>query len=99
MREGKPLNFSCQAGQFRTDINRGQRHGTFAPTLGSVFDRPLADRYGYTLWLELVAPTATYGGGYWLVWYDPFGAPTIMTNGLMEKNDIIQIRNTLRTFA
>lgn len=99
VRDGKPLSFSCQTAQFRTDVNRGKAHGTYSPTLGSAFDRPLVDRYGYTLWLELVAPAGKRNGGYWFVWYDPFGMPTLMPNGVLEKSDIIHIKNMLGAFG
>lgn len=99
VRNGKPLNFSCETRQFRTDVTQGKRHGTYASTLGCAIDRPLVDRYGYTLWLEHVAPTAALRGGYWLVWYDPFGVPSSMTSGVMEKNDVVQLGNALRSFG
>ena len=97
VKDGKPVAFSCQTRQFRTDLSRGMAHGSYAPTLGSATDTPLVDRYGYTLWLEHVAPTATHRGGFWLVWYDPLGVPAAMTNGILDRNDVVQMGNVLRS--
>ena len=96
--EGLPLAFSCATRRHRTDVTRGRAHGERAATRGSVFAGPLVERDGYTLWLEFVAPSARDTGGYWLVWYDPFGTPAFATSTLLEHDDVLHMRDVMRAF-
>lgn len=75
----------------------GQRHGQHSATRGNVFDRPLADSNGYSLWLEHVI-----GDGredyYWLMWYDSAGIPTIPLSGILSRNDIANMEGLFASF-
>jgi hypothetical protein len=96
LRDGKPLNFSCQSGRYRTDVDRGEPHGSYAATRGCALRQPLADRSGYTLWLEHVVQNGGNAEQYWLVWYDPFGAPATGTNGVLDARDLLHMSEALR---
>jgi hypothetical protein len=96
---GQRLNFTCANRRFQTDISPGSfPHGTGnAP--GSVFNNPLVNHSGYTLWLEHVVDTTDGSKTYWLMWYDPHGKPTIPLSGVMEKSEIQEMSRQLASFV
>lgn len=95
---GRALDFSCQNAQFQTNTTKGESHGTYADTRGSVFDRPLADHDGYTLWLEHAISRRDGTELYWLMWYDSEGAPTIPLSGVMGKDEVAKMSALLASF-
>src|SRR5438270_3352648 len=91
------LDYTCTNRRFRTDINKGERHGQHSRNRGSVFDRPLADHDGYSLWMEHVIDESGHEY-YWLMWYDPAGKPTIPLSGILSREDIANIQRLFVNF-
>jgi hypothetical protein len=94
---GNRQDFTCANSQYRTDISKGEPHGT-GRARGSVFDSPLVNHGGWSLWLEHVVAS---GGSetYWLMWYDPKGVPTIPLSGVLDKADIQEMSRQLASFV
>ena len=85
---GQLVNFTCENVRFKTNVAKGQSHGSSA-ALGSVFSQPLVSYAGGTLWLEHVVdkedPREPY---YWLMHYDSSGMPTIPLSAVINKTDL-----------
>ncbi len=57
---GQP--YTCRNSRFQTDIShKGSRPHGHGNAAGSVFDAPLVDNGGYSLWLEYVEDHKTAG--------------------------------------
>ena len=95
---GNPVNYSCGNSRYRTNLSKGLAHGN-SPTLGSVFDAPLVDHSGYTLWLEHVVDIQSGEEVYWLMWYDPDGVPTIPMSGILNKEELAEMSKQLTSFV
>jgi hypothetical protein len=87
---GERLNCTCENWRYKTKTDVGHAHGSY-DTLGSVFERPLAEGDGYSLWLEHVTnkdePSQEC---YWLMWYRG-GRPTISMSGILRRCHIEEI--------
>lgn len=96
-RNGRRLNYTCANRRFRTDISKGQRHGRRSANRGSVFETPLAESNGYSLWLEHVVDDSE-NEYYWLMWYDDDGIPTIPLSGILSRDDIANMERLFASF-
>jgi hypothetical protein len=94
---GQRLGYTCANKRFRTNISRGQEHGQHSATRGNVFDRPLAEYNGYSLWLEHVV-NDTGNEYYWLMWYDSNGVPTIPLSSILSRDDIANMQALFASF-
>ena len=84
---GKPLSFTCQNSQFRTDIHLGFGPDSRSGVKGSVLPFPLVDnKDGHTLWLEHVLDKKGHRF-FWLMWYEK-GTPTIPASCVIETEDL-----------
>ncbi|MCW4114365.1 hypothetical protein NPA31_005235 [Aurantimonas sp. MSK8Z-1] len=90
------MPFTCENSRFKTDITKGKPHGQ-AAALGSVLDQPLVS-HGYTLWLKHVIDKNGGPDQFWLIWYDPKGAPTIPASGVLGPDEIREITRQLSAF-
>ena len=95
--DGQRLGYTCANSRFRTNINRGHNHGQHSAIRGNVFDRPLVDSGGYSLWLEHVISKIDEEY-YWLMWYDGEGIPTIPMSGILSRNDIANMEALFASF-
>lgn len=91
------MSYSCENRRFRTNVTKGERHGSSSATRGSVFSESLADNGEQTLWLEYVEEQKTVKEWYWFMWYDRSGRPTIPMSGVLSKSDFLRIVNQLGT--
>ena len=94
---GQRINFSCGNRRYKTNLNKGFAHGG-SPTPGNVFQGPLINHVGYTLWLEHVEEIATSDEVYWLMLYDQAGIPTIPLSGIFDKNELAEMIRQLAGF-
>jgi hypothetical protein len=81
------IPFTCSNRYFETDVNQGKPHGPNA-ALGSVFDQPLINNGGLTLWLEYVKDKHPGPDVFWLMWYDVNGWPTIPLSGVFDRTQL-----------
>ncbi len=93
------MTYMCENSRFRTNITKGEPHGRFSSTRGSVFPEPLANYGDHTLWLEHVEEPRTQVEWYWLMWYDKSGRPTIKVSGVLAKRDLSDIAKKLEDFV
>jgi hypothetical protein len=95
---GLKLDFSCTNACFRTNVKKGQAHGS-CPTKGSVFGGPLVHQAngGFSLWLEHVENIESGDEMYWLMWYDAKGFPTMPMSGVFDRDDIKKMVALLST--
>jgi hypothetical protein len=100
LQNGQRIDYTCKNWSFSTDIAKGRPHGQH-PTLGSVFDEPLAGSQApgeYSLWLEHVIANADPNDEcYWLMWYQD-GRPTIPLSGILHREDIANMQRLLASF-
>lgn len=96
---GARIPYSCGNRGYRTNIEKGNRHGLFSETLGNVFEEPLIDNNGWTLWLEHVVENGTDAEVYWFMWYGPEGIPTIPLSGVFDRNDLASMNSMLTQFV
>lgn len=94
---GRSIPFTCRNKRFETNIEKGVPHGACA-TRGSVFDEPLIETDGYSLWLEHVLEPATLHEYYWLMWYRD-GVPTIPLSGIFDRDELSQMIGRLGRFV
>lgn len=92
---GQP--YTCRNARFQTDVTRGKPHGA-APACGSVFDAPLVNNGGYSLWLEYVEDHKNGGSMFWLMWYDGQGSPTIPASGVFDDGQLRTMNGQLSSF-
>lgn len=92
---GQP--YTCRNSRFQTDLTRGKPHGA-AQARGSVFNAPLVNNGGYSLWLEYVEDHKFGGNMFWLMWYDGNGAPTIPASGVFDETQLRDMNSQLATF-
>jgi hypothetical protein len=86
-RNGERLDCTCENWGYKTNIDVGRAHGS-CDNLGSVFQGPLADRNGYSLWLEHVIDKRDPSEEcYWLMWRQD-GKPAIPLSGILTRRDI-----------
>jgi hypothetical protein len=97
---GSPLNFTCENGRFKTNLEKGVSHGP-SQAMGSVFPTPLVlvSHSSYTLWLEHVVEKETGDECYWLMWYDASGKPTIPMSGIFHKDQLADMTRQLASFV
>lgn len=95
---GNPMDFTCRNARFQTDMTKGKPHGSISDTRGSVFEDPLIEHGGYSLWLEHVAAKDEEGDIYWLMWYKG-GIPTIPMSGVFWKKDLQEMVKQLAGFV
>ncbi|ADE15616.1 hypothetical protein Nhal_2536 [Nitrosococcus halophilus Nc 4] len=96
---GNRIPYSCGNRRYRTNIEKGCRHGEFSETLGSVFEEPLIDNGGWTLWLEHATEIETEAEVYWFMWYAPDGIPTIPLSGIFDRADLARMNSMLAQFV
>ncbi len=89
--------FTCGNYRFETDTLKGHPHGT-DQSPGSVFEQPLIEHDGYSLWLEHVRGKRGDSDCYWLMWYDLEGSPTIPLSGVFDASDIQTLAARLAAF-
>ena len=91
--------YTCRNSRFQTDVLRSgaKPHGP-GNALGSVFDAPLVDNGGYTLWLEYVEDYKNGNKCFWLMWYDHKGAPTIPASGVFNEDQLRAMNGQLASF-
>lgn len=92
---GQP--YTCRNSRFQTDLSKGKSHGT-GNASGSVFDGPLIDNGGYSLWLEYVEDYKYGENLFWLMWYDSNGAPTIPLSGVFDIDQLRTMNSQLASF-
>lgn len=88
------LDFTCENKGYRTNINKGFSHGTYATTGGSRLAKALVERHLYTLWVEHVTEISTGADWLWLMWYRE-GKPTIPMSGVFSEDDFQLIQQML----
>ena len=96
---GNRMPFSCENRAFRTNVNKGETHGAYATTRGSVFKEPLIEGNGWTLWLEHVEEISSGNECYWFMWYQPNGEPTIPLSGVFGRKDLANMQRMLADFV
>ena len=89
--------YTCENKRFKTNIVRGKPHGS-AAVLGSVFPQALINN-GYSLWIEHIIDKNDNSEGFWLMWYDANGAPTIPLSGAMWPNELREMIAQLSKFV
>jgi hypothetical protein len=87
--------YTCSNNRYETNSSKGYPHGP-GQALGSVFEEPLYDKEGYSLWLEYVTEKKTGEPSFWLMWYDGNGHPTIQYSAIFDGD---QIRKMVAEFA
>jgi len=95
---GRRIPYSCENRSYRTHMTKGNPHGEIAPTGGSVFEAPLVNHAGHTLWLEHVEEISSGAELYWLMWYQPSGVPTIPMSGVFDRAELGQMIGQLASF-
>lgn len=95
---GQRLNLTCENRKCKTDTTKGKPHGAGQP-LGSVFDDPLVDHGGHSLWLEHTTWKPDNSPTYWLMWYDSDGIPTISFSAAMDRADLVAVACGLASFV
>jgi hypothetical protein len=92
-------SYTCRNSRFQTDIVaiHGKPHGP-GNAAGSVFDAPLVDNGGYSLWLEYVEDHKYGGNMFWLMWYDAKGVPTIPASGVFDLDQLRSMNSQLAAF-
>jgi hypothetical protein len=95
---GDRLAFTCQNRRFQTNIHIGYQHGE-GTEKGSVFEVPLVNNDGYTLWLEHVEEIATRNRYYWFMWYDQSGKPMIPMSGVFDKDELVEMARNFASFV
>lgn len=80
-------SYTCRNGRFQTDLSKGKPHGA-GNAVGSVFDAPLINNGGYSLWLEYVVDHKYGDECFWLMWYGGNGTPTIPLSGVFDLDPI-----------
>lgn len=91
-----PVPYTCDNRGYRSNTSKGAA-GAQAPA--SVFDSPLIQLPGASLWLEHVVEKETGDPCYWLMWYDHLGNPTIPLSGVFSKDDLSQMLRRLADFV
>ena len=95
---GEAKDFSCKNRRYATDIKKGNPHGKYSKTRGSVFPEPLIIvSNGSTLWLEYVTEE-NEENIYWLMWYDSDGKPTIPLSAVFNNDDLGNMIKQLTKF-
>ena len=91
--------YTCRNSRFQTDLSRpGSKPHGIGNALGSVFDAPLVNNGGYTLWLEYVEDHKSGDKCFWLMWYDGRGAPTIPASGVFNEDQLKSMNGQLASF-
>lgn len=91
------IPFTCANARFRTDVTKGFPHG-LNQARGSVFDSPLMDAAGYSLWLEYIVDRDGGWEPFWLMWYDADGNPTIPMSGAFDQTQMREMVAKLASF-
>jgi hypothetical protein len=101
MQDGERLSYTCENERFKTDTSKPESysHGIQSTSRGSVFDQPLLESNGYTLWLEHVLDKKTQDSCYWLMWYGPDGISTVPMSSVLSKDDITNMARLLASFV
>ena len=94
---GRPIPFTCKNRRFKTNTEIGKSHGS-CPIRGSVFDEPLIEHDGESLWLEHVIEHNTNQPYYWLMWYRD-GVPTIPLSGIFDRAEFSRMIGRLVQFV
>lgn len=89
--------YTCRNSRFWTDITKGHCHG-HGQVRGSVFDSPLVEGDGYSLWLEYVEDRDGGWEPFWLMWYDSEGNPTIPMSGVFDQSQMRAMVEKLASF-
>jgi|SRR5579872_2594015 len=98
-RDRHRIDYTCENNRFVTDDAQGNPHGKHSPTLGSVFNEPLIEAEGYSLWLEHIRDKRTRQPCYWLMWYDDATRrPTVPMSSKLDRNDIANMARLLASF-
>jgi hypothetical protein len=95
---GRRLDYTCENVKFKTDTHRGHPHRAGQAHCGNVFNEPLAEHDGYSLWLEHVVHKENHDQCYWLMWYRD-GRPTIPLSGVFWRDDIANMSRLLASFV
>jgi len=86
----------CHNRRFRTNTEKGHAHAPYSNTRGSVFQEPLIESNGYTLWLEHVIEHESEDDDfYWLMWYDESGRCTIRASGVLTRDGLAKVAELL----
>lgn len=86
---GTSLEFTCENNQFKTDINKGNKHRENHNYLGSVTKEPLYADDENSIWLEhAVNVNNPEDTCYWFMWYNYEGFPTIPLSAVMSIDEI-----------
>ncbi len=93
--DGRP--YTCRNKRFQTDLSNGEPHGV-GNAAGSVFDEPLIESDGYSLWLEYVVDHKFGDKCFWLMWYDVNGEPTIPLSGIFNLDQLREMNSRLASF-
>ena len=94
------MAWSCRNDRFETNTNKGHPHGPGNPN-GSLFREPLYGVPGkdYTLWVEHVSEhNKPEWSGFWMMWYSPYGKPTIPGGAVFSDCDLYELMTRLTDF-
>lgn len=100
VQNGVSLPYTCENRGYKTNIDKGNPHGSQSTACGNVFAGALFSSGEYSLWLEHVTEIATDNPYYWLMWYeDPNGTPAIPVSSVFDKTDLQKMISQLAGFV